>query len=158
WTADSFTGAVADLRASIGERLGTRSGMALRPKTGGNRDFDYGAAAWLYAETLGQVDGVIAGKTHLFLDLRGALSALPPSLLLTAPPESADPQRAAWLIRQAALTVIPSLNSLRTAALAAARPPAPRQFLGLADPVYDAPAEVVVAAAEAGSLRGGLAP
>src|SRR5690606_31993956 len=54
WTADSFTGAVADLRASIGERLGTRSGMALRPRTGGDRGFDYGAAAWLYAETLGR--------------------------------------------------------------------------------------------------------
>lgn len=160
WTAESFTMAVADIRESIGERLGTRAGAALKTRPQDPQDdmFHYNAASWLYDETVGQVAGVIDGKTHLYFDLRGPVAALPPSLMLKSPATDPDPGRAHFLIRDHAVTVIPSIQSLRTGALAASRPRAGRPFLGYADPIYDVPEEVLVASAAPAGLRGSLAP
>ncbi len=164
WTTDSFAGAVAEVRDGIALRLGTRAAAALEgedaPAAG--PPFSLEAARWLYAETLGQVEPVFAGKSHLYLDLRGALAALPPHLLLVSDPVSSDLAAADWLIRHQALTVLPSVFSLKTIALARGRAGAPQPLLAFGDPVFDlAEGGALVAALDdqaAGVLRGALAP
>lgn len=164
WTTDSFSGAVAELRDGIALRLGTRSAAALEGEEppAPDRGFSYGAARWLYAETLGQVEPVFAGKAHLYLDLRGAVAALPPHLMLVSDPVSDDPARADWLIRHQALTVLPSVFSLKTIALARGRAPAPAPLLAFGDPVFDLDQGTALVAAlddqAAGVLRGALSP
>ncbi|MBE0554195.1 MAG: tetratricopeptide repeat protein, partial [Rhodobacteraceae bacterium] len=163
WTADSFPGAVADTRAGIALRLGTRAAAALEgeaPATGPG--FDLYAAHWLYAETLAALEPVFAGKENLYFDLRGAVAGLPPQLLVVAPPESEDLAQADWLIRHHAVTVLPSVFALKTIALARGRPPAPEPLLAFGDPVYDLEEGGALVASldagAAGTLRGALAP
>ena len=161
WTSNSFVSAVADVRAGIGLRLGTRAAAALGdapPPV----EFDSWAAEWIYQETLGQLRGVIAGKAHLYLDLRGPLAALPPALMVTQAADDGDYRKARWLIEDHALTVIPSVFSLRTVALARARARAPEPYLAFADPVFDLDAGTALVASLDGTgmglLRGALAP
>ncbi len=127
--ATQVEAAVTRLRAGIDLRLGVRSAAAL---TGVDRaeEFDLAAAHWLYAQTVGQVAGVTAGKAHLWFDLRGAVAALPPQLLVVTPPLSDDPARADWLIRHHAVTILPAIASLP--GTVAGTPPA-TGFLAFAD-------------------------
>ncbi len=163
WTADSFTGAVADTRSGIALKLGTRAAAALDDAPVETRvEFDLYAAQWLYAETIGALEPVFAGKAHLMFDLRGAVAGLPPHLMVRAEPQSDDLTEADWLVRHHAVTVLPSVFSLRTIALARGRAPAPEPLLAFADPVYDLDADAALVAsldtASAGVLRGALAP
>ena len=102
---------VTRLRKGIDLRLGVRSATALT-LADRTEDFDLATAHWLYAQTVGQVVGVTAGKAHLYFDLRGAVAALPPQLLVVTPPQSDDPAQAGWLIRHHAVTVLPAIFSL----------------------------------------------
>lgn len=163
WTADSFRSATADTRAGIALRLGTRAAAALDDAPAPeNRDaFDLYAAHWLYTETLGRVQPVFAGKAHLYLDLRGPLAALPPHLMVVTEPQSPDLAQADWLIRHHALTVLPSVFSLKTIALAKGRAPAPEPLMAFGDPLFDPGAGTLMASLDpqaAGVLRGALAP
>jgi hypothetical protein len=146
--------AVAAVRRGIDLRLGLRGAAALDDEAGAPSPpgtFDYAAAHWIYAQTLGQVEGVIAGKSHLLLDLRGSVSALPPQLMLVTPATGDDPARADWLIRHAALSILPAISALTPPA---AGGPAPgRALLAFADPDFGA-----LAAQTPLALRGGLAP
>ena len=92
----------------------------------------------------------------------GAVAGLPPQLLVRSEPRTPDLAQADWLIRHHAVTVLPSVFSLQTIALARGRAPAPEPLLAFADPVYDLDeGSALVAsldAASAGVLRGALAP
>ena len=109
--APDVEAAVGQLRAGIDLRLGVRSAAALTV-VDRVEDFDLATAYRLYAQTAGQVVGVTAGKAHLYFDLRGAVAALPPQLLVMSPPLSDDPAKADWLIRHHAVTVLPAIASL----------------------------------------------
>lgn len=129
--------AVAALRASIDLRLGLRGAAALSAEEGATEkatDFDYAAAHWLYAQTLGQVETVTRGKAHLLLDLRGVMAALPPHLLLVSPASDPDPAHADWLVRHFAISILPAISALRRSAA----PPAEAevQFAAFADPDF----------------------
>ena len=163
WTADSFSGAVADTRAGIALKLGTRAAAALDDAPVEEKvELDLFAAQWLYTETIGALEPVFADKAHLLFDLRGAVAGLPPQLLVRREPQSADLTQADWLIRHHAVSVLPSVFSLRTIALARGRAPAPEPLLAFADPVYDLDEGTALVAsldaASAGVLRGALAP
>jgi tetratricopeptide (TPR) repeat protein len=163
WTADSFTGAVADVRKGIGLKLGTRAAAALEGEEAPPPEFDVWAADWLYHETLFPVERVFRDKPHLYFDLRGPLAGLPPQLLVASlPPEDGDWRKADWLVRHHAVTVLPSVFSLKTVALARGRAPAPEPLLAFADPVFDLDGGSALVAsldgAAAGVLRGALSP
>lgn len=154
--------AVAALREAVQVRLGVRSAIALSEDEAAAPKrvaFDPAVAASLYADTLAKVAPVIAGKTHLYLDLRGPISALPPQLMLVTPFEGEDWSKADWLIRHHALTVVPSLTSLRTIALARKAGTAPEPLLAFGDPDYaSGGAAAGEAAQDLTALRGGLDP
>jgi CHAT domain-containing protein/Tfp pilus assembly protein PilF len=117
-------------------RAGVESGAA---------DFDLEAANRLYEALLGtdKVQASIAGKKHLIVIPSGALTSLPFQILVSEPPPAAtDAERyrkAAWLIRRYALSVLPSVSSLRSLRRAAGADEAPLPFIGLGDPVFKIP-------------------
>lgn len=111
---------------------------------GEESDFDLTAANTLYKALLGtdKVEAAIADKKHLIIIPTGALTSLPFQVLVTEPSTSTDAQRyrdAAWLIRRHALSVLPSVSSLRVLRRIAAADEAPLPFIGLGDPVFKQP-------------------
>lgn len=162
---DQLAMAAADLRASIELRFGLRSAASLAAPSNSPDPtaFDYFAAEFLYRNTFGVAESVIAGKTHLYVDLRGPLSGLPPQLLVQSAPEpGAGLETVRWLIRDHAVTVIPSAFALKVADLAGQATRQRKPLLALADPDFGAPVggavQVASLRAGQGDLRGGLAP
>lgn len=101
--------------------------------------FDRFAAYDLYRDVLRPVSHVFRDSDHLLIVADGPLSSLPFSLLVTAPPEGADDSAVAlattdWLIRDHALTTLPSVPALATLRAGELRPQASRAFAGFGDP------------------------
>lgn len=124
--------AVARLRAGIDLRLGLRGAAALdgaEPEV--PEEFDMAAAFWLYGQTLGQVEPVIADKAHLWVEMRGVMAALPPQMLLTAP-AAGDLAGAPWALRRWSFSVLPAISGLPMPGRQALEPGT--GFIGFADP------------------------
>jgi CHAT domain-containing protein len=112
--------------------------------------FDIGRANELHAALLGPVDAVVKDKRSLLVVASGALTALPFHLLVTAKPEAvvggvADLARyrdAAWLIKRQAVTVLPSVASLKALRAFAGKDVAAKPMVGFGDPIFgtEAPA------------------
>jgi CHAT domain-containing protein/tetratricopeptide (TPR) repeat protein len=104
-------------------------------KAGKMPPFDTARAHALYKSLLGDAEDLIQGK-HLLIVPSGALTQLPFQVLVTAPPEPGKPT--AWLAREHALTVLPSvasLDALRARPQAAA--PGRKPYLAFANPLLD---------------------
>jgi TPR repeat protein/CHAT domain-containing protein len=105
--------------------------------------FDINVANKLYRALFDPIVEIIRDK-HLIFALSGPLSSLPPQLLVTSSVETSVPLSAAgyrhvaWLSRQHAITVLPSVGSLaslrRTPRSNSSRTRAPESYLGLGDP------------------------
>jgi CHAT domain-containing protein len=111
--------------------------------------FDRQAAYELYQQIVAPVMPVLKGARNVYVVTSGALSSLPFSVLVTQAPKDgendADPQvlRATpWLLREFALTTLPSVASLKALRTfeqqAAATAPAKFDFIGMGDPVLGA--------------------
>ncbi len=74
--------------------------------------FDLGKSHALYKALFGQVEDLIKDK-HLLVVPSAALTELPFQVFVTAPPDSVDYRKAAWLARDHALTVLPAVSSLK---------------------------------------------
>ena len=99
------------------------------------RPFDPALSSRPYRQLLGPVEPIIAGKPRLSLVVNGALTSLPPQVLVTSDPAGKALKDVDWLIRSHAVTVLPSVESLRvlrgkSAVVAAASP-----LVGFADPI-----------------------
>jgi CHAT domain-containing protein/tetratricopeptide (TPR) repeat protein len=116
--------------------------------------FDLAAAHELYLALVGPVEGLIKDKRHLLVVPSGALTALPFHLLVTekpaGPPRPGDaitaetfaPYRdAAWLLKRHAVTVLPSVSSLKALRIFAHRVQAVKPMIGFGDPVFNADRE-----------------
>ena len=102
----------------------------------GLRPFDLQLANRLYAQLLGPFDAELAPLDHLIFVLTGPLLSLPPAVLVRAAPrEGHDYQNAAWLVRDLAVGVLPSLAALRQLRSVASELAAAEPFLGIGDPV-----------------------
>ena len=83
---------------------------------------------------------MIKDKRHLLVVPTGALTALPFHLLVTEKPAVAVPDRkdlrpyreAAWLLKQQAVSVLPSVASLKGLRVFAGHQKAPKPMIGLA--------------------------
>lgn len=105
---------------------------------GALRPFDLAASAQLYADLLGAHTGRLAGVKHLIVVPYGPLLSLPMALLVTRPPAGplTDDYRAvAWLAGDMAISVLPSILSLRELRDKAGRSAAARPFIGFGDPL-----------------------
>ena len=109
---------------------------AFVPKLGKLPDFSLANANALYRQTLGSVQEQLAGVDHLTVAVSGDLASLPFSLLVTSAPQSArDYVHAAWLIRQMAVSEIPSARAFM-ALRGEAKSAQSRPFLGIGNPNF----------------------
>jgi CHAT domain-containing protein len=114
--------------------------------------FDLALAHELYGTLLGPVEALIKDKPHLMVVPSGVLTALPFHLLVTDKPAAGVPEQlagyrdAAWLIKRQAVTVLPSVASLKTLRGFARKEQGSKPMIGFGDPVFD-PKEPKTAAA-----------
>jgi CHAT domain-containing protein/tetratricopeptide (TPR) repeat protein len=114
--------------------------------------FDLGLAHELYETLVGPVEPLIKDKKHLIIVPSGALTALPFHLLVTQKPAVAVPQvnaprnlaayrDAAWLIKRQAVSVLPSVASLKALRMFARKDAAKSPLVGFGDPIFNAEEE-----------------
>jgi len=106
-------------------------------------DFSRGAAEYdlelshkLYRALLQPFEAELAGVKHLVLAPVGPLLALPPAMLVAAPPSAGGYAEADWLVRRFAISVVPSIEAFRALRGATRAKPAPRPFLGFGAPSF----------------------
>nr|WP_298883109.1 tetratricopeptide repeat protein [uncultured Bradyrhizobium sp.] len=101
--------------------------------------FDLDASFELYHGLFGPIVADIAGKPKLLIAPVGALTSLPFQVLVTNKPDGASAdrfRRAAWLLDERAITVLPSVPSLRALRGFAGDSRAQKPFIGFGDPVF----------------------
>jgi tetratricopeptide (TPR) repeat protein len=146
-TRDSFDwkkiplGADAITRKVAAFRRGLDLGQA-SDASGKSHLFDLALANELYAALLGPVEPLVAGKHSLLIAPSGALTALPFHLLVTSRPPAAIPEKiegyreAAWLLKRQAVSVLPSVGSLKALRGFVQRDQAVKPMTGFGDPQF----------------------
>ncbi|MEL6313439.1 MAG: CHAT domain-containing tetratricopeptide repeat protein [Pseudomonadota bacterium] len=120
-------------------------------------DFDYESAHQLYHDLFVGVESALSDTDHLMIVPPADLLRLPFHALVTSEPEG-DSGKTDWLIRRHAISVLPSLASLR-----ALRPEAPStapsedqglgRLLGMGDPIIGTTGRVDCEAVRVADLR-----
>jgi CHAT domain-containing protein len=109
-------------------------------RTGLNPDapkpFDLKIAYQLYQQVIGPIEGIISQKTRLSFVLDGALTS-PPQVLITTDPNGKDFASLDWLVRKYAITVLPSIASLKVLRDEKSTVAAIKPMIGFGDPVFD---------------------
>jgi CHAT domain-containing protein/Tfp pilus assembly protein PilF len=105
--------------------------------------FDLARAHELYDALFGKLGVLVAGK-RLIIVPTGALATLPFQVLVTEKPDpslTGDERyrKAAWLVRQQAITVLPSVAALEALRSVVPRARAAQPFLGIGNPLLDGP-------------------
>lgn len=106
--------------------------------------FDLELAHEIYGTLLAPVGDLLRGKSHVIIVPTGPLTSLPFHLLVSVKPEIAGTsnmqldgyRQARWFIRDKAITVLPSVQSLRTLRVLAKGRQAPKPLIGFADPIF----------------------
>ena len=110
-------------------------------RTGLNPDspkpFDRKLAYQLYQQVLGPMEEIISHKTRLSFVLDGALTSLPPQVLITTDPDGKNLNSVDWLVRKYAVTVLPSIASLKILRGEKSTVAALKPMIGFGDPVFD---------------------
>jgi tetratricopeptide (TPR) repeat protein len=109
----------------------------LRRLLDSSRPFDPQASFELYRQILAPVEDILTGKPRLSLVLDGALTSLPPQLLVTRDPSGRALRDVDWLVRSHAVTVLPSIASLKELRSKSAVGQAPKPLVGFANPIFD---------------------
>ena len=91
----------------------------------------------LYLKILQPIDEFIRPKAKLIVVPDGALTSLPFHLLVTEPPKGRSYRGAAYLVRRHAITVSPSVISLKVLRQSASLAPAGKPMTGFGDPLFD---------------------
>jgi CHAT domain-containing protein/tetratricopeptide (TPR) repeat protein len=113
-------------------------------KRGKPLPFDLARSNELYMALFGQVEDMIKDK-HLLIVPSGSLTSFPFQVLVTEKPADAIPQgldsygNAAWLTKRHAITVLPSVGSLRALRQFAKASKATEPFMGFGNPLLLGP-------------------
>jgi CHAT domain-containing protein len=128
-------------RGEISERVGKlRLGLFDPAPDAAPKPFDLDASFEFYTMLLGPVEATLSGKPKLIVVPSGALTSLPFHVLVTKKPDpaiAADDRyrRAAWLLNDKVITVLPSVTSLRALRVFARPSRAIKPFIGFGDPL-----------------------
>jgi CHAT domain-containing protein/Tfp pilus assembly protein PilF len=109
---------------------------ALNPYPDTPKAFDRALAYQLYQQVLGPIEDIISQKMRLSFVLGGALTSLPPQVLLMSDPEGKDPASLDWLVRKYAITILPSVASLKVLRGGNAVSVAAKPMIGFGDPIF----------------------
>jgi hypothetical protein len=110
------------------------------PASGNAGLFDLALANELYATLLGPVEQLVKDKRGVLVVPSGALTSL---LLVTEKPAAAIPGKiedyrdAAWLLKRQAISVLPSVASLKALRRFARKKQATKPMIGFGDPLFD---------------------
>jgi CHAT domain-containing protein len=138
-----------------------RSGLDLEKlQKSAGKLFDLALAHELYAALIGPVEALVKDKRHLIIVPSGPLTSLQFNLLVTEEPANpvmgvkdiARYREAAWLIKRQAVSVLPSVASLRALRSFARKAEATKAMIGFGDPIFD-PAERAKALAARGGTK-----
>lgn len=135
-------GADALAQKVVAFRKGLDVGKA-RDASGKSGLFDLNLANDLYVALLGPVEALTKDKRNLLVVPSAALTALPFHLLVTETPQAAIPdtlegyRSAAWLLRRQAVSVLPSVVSLKSLRAFARRDQSVKPMTGFGDPVFN---------------------
>ena len=123
---DTKPGEIAEIVSGLRSNLDPQEGALV----------DLNEAHRLYNLTLGRISESLAGKRHLIFVINGAMTSLPPHVLVTADPKGKDLADVEWLINRYAVTVLPAVSSLKVlrSKFAAARGGKP--IRAYADPLF----------------------
>lgn len=136
--------------ASLSRQVGDLR-RAFVPVSGRLPRFDVRQANALYAALFGPVERQLADAHRLVIVPDGALAALPPALLVTKAPAPTDELRdTAWLSRRLAPSIAPSVSAFVAMRSLASRAPAPKPFIGFANPPFLGAPDAPGGAAEGG--------
>lgn len=130
--------AVADKGCANISTIATRGSFSLTPtkKQPKKHSFPTALANELYEDLFSGVEELIGNKPNLIIAPPADLLSLPFQALVTGGPEATSLRKTNWLIRRHAISVIPSITSLRGLRVASAlRKPAQLPFLGIGDPI-----------------------
>jgi CHAT domain-containing protein len=134
--SEALSGLVADFRRGL--NIANASDAS-----GKSNLFNLEFANWLYQDLLGGVETRVKDKRNLLIVPTGALTALPFHLLVTEKPPAAIPEKldgyrdAAWLLKRHAVSVLPSVASLKTLRMVARRDQTTKPMTGFGDPLFD---------------------
>jgi CHAT domain-containing protein/Flp pilus assembly protein TadD len=114
--------------------------------------FDLGRAHQLHQALFATLGSRIAGK-RLIVVPTGALAMLPFQVLVTEPPDASVTaeeryRKAAWLVKQQPITVLPSVASLEALRTAVPKGRATKPFIGIGNPLLDGPQGAGMSAAD----------
>jgi CHAT domain-containing protein len=101
------------------------------------KPFDHKLAYRLYQQVLEPIKEIIAQKKRLSFVLYGVLTSLPPQVLITTDPNGQDFASIDWLVREYAVTVLPSIASLKVLRNEKSTVAAIKPMIGFGDPVFD---------------------
>ncbi len=114
-----------------------------RDASGKSGLFDLARANELYVALLAPVEPLIKDKRSLLVAPSGALTALPFHLLVTEKPVAAIPEKfdgyrdAGWLLKRQAVSVLPSVSSLKSLRAFARKDQVVRPMTGFGDPLFN---------------------
>jgi len=134
--ADALAQKVAELRRGLD--VGKASDAS-----GKSGLFDLALANELYVSLFGPVEALVKDRRSLLVAPSGALTALPFHLLVTERPAAAIPDKiegyrdVAWLLKRQAVSVLPSVSSLKALRGFAQRDQAAKPMTGFGDPVFN---------------------
>ena len=134
--SEALSGLVADFRRGLDVANASDA-------TGKSSLFNLEFANWLYNHLLGKVEMLVKDKRSLLIVPSGALTALPFPLLVTEKPPAAIPEKlegyrdAAWLLKRHAVSVLPSVASLKSLRAFARKDFGVKPMTGFGDPQFD---------------------
>jgi CHAT domain-containing protein len=114
--------------------------------------FDQATAYKIYQTIFGPFDSHIQGKKHLVISASGALAQLPFAVLPRASGVDSASGQAPWLMRDVALSHVPTANGWLSLKRLGKQAPATQPLLAWGDPLFDAKG-TQVAAAQGSTVR-----
>ena len=108
------------------------------------KPFDLAVAHQLYQQVLGPIKELISEKTRLSFVLNSALTSLPPQVLITSDPGGKDLASVDWLVRKYAITVLPSVASLKILRTDKDVVVTAKPMIGFGDPIFDRTTQTAV--------------
>ena len=131
WAVTADSGEWTKLNASQNEidKLVTDLLTDLNPEN--QTTIDTAKAHRLYELTLAKMERIFGEKKHLIFVLNGPLTSLPPQVLVTSNPADKAMQDVDWLIKRHAITILPTVSSLKLLRENAGTAPAPKPCVGM---------------------------
>lgn len=156
WAVDAQGGVNfhrSTLSESDAQSLVTRIRKTLDVAGQGNKApaFAFADSHKLYKELLGPLESRLQGKSHLIVATSGALAQLPMAVLTRSPSD------ASWLIKDVAISHVPTANGWLSLKKLGEQPSSPQALLAWGDPAFDPKATQVAAASATSVVRSAVA-